>query len=43
MDRLFNDAIDRYFLTDCEIGTPKFITFNYRNNEKEHQKLYAKI
>lgn len=43
MDKLFAEAVDKYFLTECEIGCPKFITFNYQNKEREHRKVFAKL
>jgi hypothetical protein len=34
MDKLFTDAINRYYLMECQIGNPKFVVFNFFNNEK---------
>jgi hypothetical protein len=43
MDKLFHDAIDKFYLTECEIGAPKYVVFNYQNGEKNHRKLFAKM
>jgi hypothetical protein len=43
MEKLFNEAIERYYLTDCEVATPKMVYFTYRNNDKQHRKIIAKI
>ena len=42
MDKLFHDAINRYYLLDCQIGRPEFIMFNFYHGEKEHQKVYVR-
>jgi len=42
MDKIFNVAVERYFMTNCSIGIPKYVIFNYHNQEKEHRKLFLK-
>lgn len=34
LNKLFNDAINRYYLSECEIGKPKYIIFNFLNKER---------
>ena len=42
MDKLFNEAIDRYYLNECEIGCPKYLPFEFLNKDKNHKNLFVK-
>lgn len=43
MSKIFTEAIDKYYMSECEMGCPRYIVFNFLNTQKDHKKIFLKI